>query len=261
MSFSSCKKMNFKEFNCSWFEEEDLFYIQLEDYSIISNFDLKNFESLFPKEIKPLLNENWFFHLHVYPIRLNRQHLQKKVESGGILAYSFTDLLSIGYNDCTYIGFLPTKNQNFEDSFKEIIKQDSFSCENEEKNKCSISMQKVWPRNISVQLKKVGKCVCTNINCFCIEYLDRNLKSQKCCMRAINFADVYIIMGSFNALCDEGFKEPRICTVCANCYKCSKSVSYCKTHAKKCNHKTASIDKNKIETLYVSEFQKCKPYQ
>lgn len=249
------------EFNCAWFDERNLFSTKRTDYTIITNFDLVEFESLFPEEIKPLLRKNWYYHLHVQPLRLNRQHLRKKVESGGILSYCFVDLLYIGYNDCVYIGFLPTKNQNFEDSFKEIVNNANYTSSDNEKNECLVSMQKVWPRNISIQLKKVGKCICDNKGCICIEYLDRNLKSQKSCIRIIDFTDIYIIMGSSNEQCGEGFKEPRVCTVCAKCYKCSKSVTYCKTHAKKCNHKLTSIDEDRIKDLYISEFQKCKPYQ
>lgn len=250
-----------QEFNCSWFEEKDLFFKKRLDYTIVSNFDLTEFEHFFPEEIKKLLNKNWYYHLHVPPLRLHRQHLRKKVDCGGILAYCFVDLLSIGFNDCIYFGFLPTKSQKFEDSFKEIVENgdSSNTHSDDEKNECLVSMQKVWPRNISIHIKRVGKCICDNNGCVCIEYLDRTLKSQRNCIRVLNFTDMYIIMGSLNQQCGEGFKEPRICSVCAKCYKCSKSTTYCKTHAKKCKHKLIAIDEGKMKDLFISEFQKCKP--
>lgn len=235
-----------------------LYEIKFDDYSVIADFCIEDFKELFPKELKPKLGLNWYYHMHVPPLRIQRHHLQKRVIGGGILAYQFSDDLSISGNNVVYFGFLPTVCQNFDDSFKSITKEtesvpSEIVFDEPNKHKCLVSAQKVWPRKLYIYLRRVASCACGE-DCLCVEIENRDRRKQNYCLKSIDWTKIYIIMGDLDEMCREGAKESRTCTICANCFNCSKSVDYCKSH-KVCKHTVSAVNGSK---LVMSEFKKCK---
>lgn len=240
--------------------KKKLYMSEFEDYTVVADFIVEDYKDLFPLELKLLLNPNWFYHLHVPPLRIQRNHLQMRVIGGSILAYQFSDDLSISGNNVVYFGFLPTINKRFDDAFNQIINQNDDESLNSkpvfdepDKHKCLGSAQKVWPRKLYVRLDRVADCACGE-DCLCVKVYTRDKKYQNFCLKTIDWSKIYVFMGDFDEKCKEGSKVSRTCIICANCFPCSQRIDYCKSH-KNCKHTVGAVKGSK---LFAAEFKKCK---
>lgn len=154
------------------FENEQLFVTRMKDYSIISNFDLKHSIDLVPIEIKSMLEKNWFFHMHVQPIRLYERHMEMSVRDGKILAYVHDSSLSLHGNDVVFVGFLPTDDRHCEhfqkDCFQISTKNEKNNSQTDtDNNECQTSIIKIhrkWPRSLYVLLRATTNVICHSKN-------------------------------------------------------------------------------------------------
>jgi len=74
------------------------------------------------------------------------------------------------------------------------------------------------------------------------------------CIRQIPWFDLYIMMGDTNDECLELFKFNRICTICAQCIKCSNMSTFCDAH-KKCKHKRTQVDKDYLLQVIIPKIK------
>lgn len=223
--------------------EKTLYKTEMTDYTILTDAP---FDSTFaPKEIKPLLKKKWIFKLHVNqtlsPL-ITRPVLRDRVEGGQILAYRYTEC-SVAGNQCVYYGFIPTIEKTFKDAHKT----------------CYISSMDVWPRTLYVYLQQSYACTCSD---GCNSWKSRMSDSKtfsSFCKKKIKWDQIYIMMGGYDKDCHDYIKDFRSCSVCAQCFDCSKSVKYCRKH-KQCKHKTAK-PLEEVKEIVNSSIKQCKLYQ
>lgn len=214
-----------------------LYTIELDDYLILTDFDITTHKQLIPSSIKIKLQNEWMYHLQVMPI-MTRELLARKVRDGEILAYQFADDISFKGNDVIYYGYITTLAMEISGTHK-IPK---------------VAMQHVWPRKLFVYLKFYNICYCGDASCVQIIYKDRCENEHIICLKALPWNRIYIMMGD---LIDERHvvKETRICPTCAKCRKCSLMITYCNAH-KKCTHKSYVTNGEGLK-LIESRFKRC----
>lgn len=254
-----------------------LYRIELDDYSLISDFVISDkLKSTIPKAIKPILNKHWVYFVHVSPglrLSVNRKHLQDRVNGDILLAYQYTDELSVSGNDAAYFGFITARSQEFSDAHRKCqftstnldnittcVPSTSSDVNVANTTKTTLidrnqfpALLHIWPRKLVIYLQKAIMCPCLrkakqnvvndpdtrdeNVDDDCVRcmFVQRNQKRITCCIRRINWSNVYVMMDNYDANCVELLKEPRSCPVCAQCPKCSNSIKYCRTH-RTCKH-------------------------
>lgn len=239
----------------------DAYLTQLDDYAIISNFALDELNAfvqpphkrdvlIIPREIRIVLKKMWQYHIHVSPLRLNREFFDMQVKNDGILGYCYTDKYRIENTDAIYFGFLPSGKKRYIDTFSI---DDPMVMTTESK----IGIQHLYPRRFYISLKKKCSCICSD-NCFIVEYETRDHKFVNCCVRQIDWTNVLILMGEYDDAFVDLIKDVRQCQVCATCRDCNKLFSYCRKH-KVCKHKARKfIDDNEEQELQLARFKRCK---
>lgn len=210
------------------------------DYAIVADFNIDLLKCYLPVSLKDSLSNNWRYHIHVPPLKVDRTTLKNRVIGGKILAYQYIDTISIFGNDVRYIGFLSVKNESH-------LNVDTHTTN-------LISSPKIWLRKLYVHLKLYSACFCDDKNCVRCIYIDRNMQSVTACVRNINWSDIYVFMDELDQNTTECIKEVRYCEICANCFKCNKSVNYCKTH-KVCKHKIKTL--TNLNELVSAAFKNC----
>lgn len=211
------------------------------DYTIVADFDINlPKKSFIPSSLKDSLINNWRYHVHVPPLKVDRMTLKKRVIGGKLLAYQYIDTISILGNDARYIGLLPVKNESDLDIDSHKI--------------CFISSPKIWLRKLYVHLKLFSSCDCNEKSCVRCTYINRDMQPVTVCIQQINWGNIYVFMNELDENAVEFIKEPRFCQICANCFKCNKSVTYCRVH-KRCKHKVKTLlDLNR---LMSAKFKNC----
>jgi hypothetical protein len=220
-----------------------------DDYTILTDFDYAPFSNNAPKSLKETLKNRWVYAMHVshgMVPSVNRNLLHARVIGGEILAYKCTEC-SIEGNECLYYGIIPTNNIDIEHTHKI----------------CRFGMQAVFPRKLYIYLEMVAMCTCKRRGCYRLRAISftNNGENIHFCANDVPWSKIYVMMGDLENNDDvkEGYKVPRECVVCAQCYDCSKSVQYCRRHYK-CRHKNA-ITIEEVEhhnPLTASKIKNCK---
>lgn len=213
---------------------------ELGDYAIVSDFKFDTYKALVPMFIKPAFKSEWVFHMQVSPVVMNEARLARKNREGEILAYQFTNDISVFGNESVYYGYITTVATEIGGTH----------------SKPKIVMQHVWPRKLYVYLKFYNACYCGDESCAQIIYKDRCQNEQISCLKSVPWNRIYIIMGDLIARDLSHYqKEPRLCSVCAQCVKCSNMITYCRSH-RTCKHKTKITDGEGL-ALVKSKFKEC----
>lgn len=152
--------------------------------------------------------------------RITRNKLRDKNKSGDIVAYKYTECILDGIN-CVYYGYIPTIN-----------KTDNFIHYNQK-----VTCLPCWPRKLYVYLRYSSPCTCSD-GCLRVKTINRDNIEIIVCLSKIYWSDVKIILGESDESSKDIMIPPRICSVCANCEKCS--AIKCRNHVK-CKHKNASV--------------------
>lgn len=200
-----------------------LYLTRMSDYTIVTNCDFTEYIEFAPKSLKEAVQDNWIYVAHVSPTvrtAVTRATLRARVIGGEILAYQYSEC-SIEGNVCVYYGFVPTEGHHIADTHK----------------RCLLSAMQVWPRKMYVYLKKESACMCSP-GCSRWSLKMRDHGERRFCIKQVPWKDIYIMMGDMDETCVEEIKEPRQCSVCAQCIKCASSPVYCRSH-RRCKHKKA----------------------
>ena len=207
-----------------------LYVANFDDYTLLSDFDFTPFADAAPRSLKKALDKRWIYVVHVshgMAPSVTRNLLHARVIGGEILAYKYTQC-SIEGNECLYYGFIPTDGKQNE-SLKDTH------------TICRLSMQAIFPRKLYIYIEMVAMCTCKREGCYRLKSRSATSGGQAYihfCAHNIPWSQLYVMMGDLDTNVVEGFKVPRQCMVCAQCFDCSKSVQYCRKHTK-CKHKSA----------------------
>lgn len=224
------------------------FYImEYDDYTLVANVDLTPYYNKFPKELKPLLQSRWHYVLHVshgMTPSITRANLQARVRDDRVLAYKYTEC-SIEGNEAVYYGFIPV---------------DPPETRYGTHRKNHFALQAIWPRKLYVYINYAYTCPCSS-GCSIWQVTTSDGSSLKYyCIKRIPWHLVYVMLGSIDDTCTENVRSTRLCIVCAQCVRCAKSPTFCKTH-KKCNHKKQTLDFGSEYNLKGSKIKKCLKYR
>lgn len=217
---------DYKIFDTRFINTKGLYVTDFEDYTVLSDVDFTDNVKYAPKSLKSELTSRWQYVMHVshgMTPSITRNILEARNTGGQILAYKYMEC-SIEGNECVYYGFIPTIDVKIENSH----------------NTCRFNMMAIYPRKLYIYLNKICACLCSEK---CIKWnitLNDSTTKLLVCGKKIPWSKIYIMMGSGDESCEEMFKEPRDCLVCAQCYDCNKSPRYCRRH-KICKHKQTRI--------------------
>lgn len=204
---------------------QGIYASKLNDFTLLSDFDCTSMLDTIPKSLKAEMSKRWRYVMHVshgMTLSVTRNLLYARVIGGEILGYKFSQC-SIDGNECAYYGFIPT--------YEKYMKTNDWH------SKCRITMMSVFPRRLYVYLEKAGRCSCDAPNCFALQALNLSgSQKSRFCARDIPWAKLYVMMGELDDTCTEQVKEARECAICAQCFNCSKSVQFCRSH-RVCKHK------------------------
>lgn len=210
--------------------------IECADYTIILTAQLTELDTV-PTHIKPLLQHRWHYSIHVNQTQtpiVNIDVLKARNTGGEIVAFKCTEFSIDGHNSI-YYGFIPTMS-NF------ITPQMNTH------RVCRVTCVEMWPRKLYIYLEYVPQsnvvCLCEPTKCasFWSVRLADYTTTQTYCLKTIPWGNLYVIMGSQEeSYCDlVNVEVARNCAVCAQCYECSKNITYCRKH-RKCKHKKATV--------------------
>ena len=226
-----------------------LFKFEMDDYTVISNRSILHLKSKFPPSIKQALNPRWIYSLAVSRTNvppLTSNELTNRVMGGQLLAYKYLPV-SIDANVCMYYGILPIKRLEFDAGVMH--------------RKARFCMKAQFPRSMFVFIEHMGTCL---LHQDCIILASRSYENTSsnivwCSSNNIPLNKMYVMMGDLSNMETLTQTEVRECNICANCYKCSISSGYCKSH-KKCRHKikTDMIKSKKIKRLSLNPNVKIK---
>lgn len=243
-------KNNILQFGQSIFHTnyKQTFVTRLIDYVIISNFNLNRHLATIPKKIKSQMVSRWIHSLHVRPSTqdlITRKMLQARSDGGQIVAYHYKEF-SIEGNECVYFGFLPSTG---------ITPSSGAHL------RPVITTTQIWPRQLFVKLIKITACECsTNCVRVAIELFSTslNLKMTQTifCIKQVPWADIYLVMGDANTDSGELYKKNRICSVCAQCIKCSTMTTFCNAH-RECKHKRVQVDAEYLTKVAIPSIKDC----
>lgn len=247
------------------------------DYTIESNFPLPvKLLQYFPGEIKPILNDkSWFYFFNFSPlgdkVPVSRQSLHNRVLEGKILAFQYSLCEPVPFNYAAYIGFVPARDSFLENNDYGQVHRLPI-----------IGSLKVWPRQLLLKVKgNCKKCFCkssdTNTGggvgssistddsrssdreCFlvCFEYRDST--THYGCIQNIAWDKVYLEMGEYDkSVSDQTSKSLRNCSICAQCYSCSRlPYTFCRKH-KTCKHKIKIVLEPDSLTESSTSMKACK---
>ncbi|CAH0393289.1 unnamed protein product [Bemisia tabaci] len=215
-----------------------VFITDFEDYSICSDEDFSEYIHQVPRALQEKLDSQWVYVTHILPTlrkTITRNELYNQAMSGKILAYQYTEC-SVAGCECVYFGYIPANGSKY-----------IAGCH----KRCLIASQKVWPRRLLVKLSNRTACSCGERDCarWYSSFLSDSFSSETSfvrfnnCIRRFPWSDIRVYPGEKNRAFNERIKTPRECKVCAQCFACSRSDSYCRTH---------TVCKHKRHTLYNS---------
>lgn len=239
----------FKDGNVTLFGDKDLYTMRRQDFTLVTTDPFDG--QYVPLELKKQLHNRWYFALHVshgMGLTVTRNALTARVTGGQILAYRYVEL-SIEGNNCVYYGFIPSVTSDQAPASEEWVFTRQYESQRniaafngEGTHRVSrIATKAMWPRKMIVYLKKSQMgCDCSDGCSMWSLKLSEKKGNIVSCMKRIPWSQIYVMMGDEDETCVDVRKEPRLCVVCARCYDCSKSSTFCRTH-KKCNHTKAVL--------------------
>lgn len=255
--------------NTTFIGESGLYSLQRRDFTIISTDPFPPEHA--PEELKRKLESRWHYALHVshgMEPTVNRSLMKLRVFGSEIIAYRYVECSIFG-NPCVYYGIIPTVvNDKGAPAFGQLHKPvpgermmtgvfDGVATH----RKSRIAAAAVWPRKLYVWLRKDRfGCSCSK-DCSLWQVMMANPKNNKSyCVKKIPWSSIYVMMGDADGSADELRKVPRECIVCAQCYDCSKSAAFCRTHIK-CKHTKATLFNQDLTPITDSEIKKCLKYR
>ncbi|KAG8362533.1 GbNV_gp09-like [Fopius arisanus] len=237
--------------NAKFISSRGFYLSKFADYTVLTDSDFSLYLQYAPRSLKSVLESRWNYVMHIgdkMTPPLTRNDLYLRVIEGQILGYKFMEC-SVEGNESVYYGVVPSVKVANIDSNDRL---------------CRFSMMSVYPRKLYIHLERQMACMCSD---GCIQwkglYAD-NVRTFTTCGKRIPWDDVYVMMGELDENGIESIKQPRECYVCAQCFNCSKSLSYCRKH-QICKHSQSVCfdgqNTSLISAIKPSRIKRCRKGQ
>lgn len=246
-----------------------LYMVELDDYTLIVTNDkcIDLLRQYVPRSLRNELETRWHYALHIPQMQMSvsKKLLRDRVLGGEILAYRHTEG-NIEGNMCCYYGFIPTivdtedavTNYTSLQTLRDIPNALAFKSMGTTHRKPRITTKAIWPRKLYIHLKQMGQCDCSD-DCYRFQVMVRNSKDvHMFCLKNMPWGSIYVMMGDTDITELDAVKDLRVCSVCAQCFDCSKSATFCRRH-RVCKHKKSVLfELNNTTMVSDSKIKMCK---
>lgn len=235
-----------------FFDNINLYTTEFRNYTLITTRDFTPYMEYAPLDLIKTLQKHWHYGVHVSygmaPL-ITRETLNMRVNGGKLLAYKYIEC-SIEGNECSYYGFVLSRKTD--DIMSRLVTH----------RDCRIAATAIWPRKLYIYLRYLGPCICSS-NCTIWSICMKDGETYRSfCIKKIPWSDCYVMMGEQNTDYIDELREPRSCSVCAQCYDCSRKPTYCRKH-RVCKHKFKNFtfdETTAATTLKKSSIKSCSKY-